>query len=105
MNSSDLVKELPGCYLLGAELPFGKQRSNELVSKELKASIVDLCNIDEDKYKVYGSAGTGNWSEIPWLAALDKEISESTRKGYYVGLLFDKEIKNGSDDELRNLFS
>lgn len=94
MNSTELIKELSAIYLADTQLPFGKQRSNELVSKDLKTAIADLCNIDESKYKVYGSAGTGNWSEIPWLAILDKEISASTRKGYYVVLLFDKAIKN-----------
>jgi len=94
MNSSDLIKELSARYHSDTELPFGNQRSNEILSKDLQSSIVSLCNIDEDKYKVYGSAGTGNWSEIPWLAILDKEITTSTRKGYYVVLLFDKEIQN-----------
>lgn len=87
MNSSDLIKELSARYHSDTNLPFGKQRSNEILSKDLQASIVSLCNIDKDKYKVYGSAGTGNWSEIPWLAILDKEITTSTRKGYYVVLL------------------
>jgi len=94
MNSTELIKELSAIYLADSELPFGQQRSNELLSRDLKSSIVELCNIDESKYKVYGSAGTGNWSEIPWLAILDKEISATTRKGYYVVLLFDKEIRN-----------
>ena len=94
MNSSDLIKELSARYHADSELPFGKQRSNIILSKDLQATIVNLCGIDEDRYKVYGSAGTGNWSEIPWLAILDKEITTSTRKGYYVVLLFDKEIQH-----------
>lgn len=94
MNSTELIKELSSRYHSDTLLAFGKQRSNSIITKDLQKSVSRLCNINENKYKVYGSAGTGNWSEIPWLAILDKEITVSTRKGYYIVLLFDKDIKN-----------
>ncbi|MDP6561616.1 MAG: DUF3578 domain-containing protein [Candidatus Peribacteraceae bacterium] len=45
-------------------------------------------------YKVYGSVGSGNWSEIPWIGILDKSITTSTTKGYYIVLLLDKNLEN-----------
>jgi len=38
--------------------------------------------------------GSGNWSEIPWVAILDKTVSSSTMEGYYVVILFDKNLQN-----------
>lgn len=47
-----------------------------------------------DAYKIYGSVGKGNWNEIPWVAILDKDISESTQDGYYIVFLFAADMKS-----------
>jgi len=47
-----------------------------------------------NKYKISGSAGQGNWTYSPWVAILDKEITESPQKGYYLVYLF-REDMNG----------
>lgn len=46
-----------------------------------------------DKYKVSGSAGQGNWTYSPWVAILDKEITKSPQKGYYLVYLFREDMK------------
>lgn len=35
-----------------------------------------------------GSAGAGNWAEVPWLAAFDPIVTDSATRGYYVVYLF-----------------
>ena len=35
-----------------------------------------------------GSAGQGNWAEVPWLAVFDPLITSTATKGYYVVYLF-----------------
>lgn len=51
-------------------------------------------NIDNsDKYKVSGSAGQGNWTYSPWVAILNKEITESPQKGYYLVYLFREDME------------
>lgn len=44
--------------------------------------------IDSEKYLIKGSAGEGKWADIPWIAILDKEITETATKGYYIVYLF-----------------
>lgn len=47
-----------------------------------------------DSYRVVGSVGTGGWSEIPWVAILDQDITTSTQRGYYIVLLFDRAMES-----------
>src|SRR5262245_30421357 len=35
-----------------------------------------------------GSAGAGNWAEVPWLAVFDPFVTDSATRGYYVVYLF-----------------
>lgn len=43
---------------------------------------------DKTRYKVVGSPGKGNWTECPWIAVLDKLITDSPQSGYYPVFLF-----------------
>ncbi|MEK3833360.1 MrcB family domain-containing protein [Paenibacillus sp. FSL R7-0128] len=46
----------------------------------------------DDQYKVQGSVGQGNWAAVPWLAVLDKRITETTQHGEYVVYLFAEDM-------------
>jgi 5-methylcytosine-specific restriction protein A len=94
MNARNLITEFSSKYPIESSGPFGRQRTTEIITKELPQEILKLCNLNENHFRVYGSAGTGNWAEIPWVAVLDKDITSTTRRGYYIVLLFDREIKN-----------
>ncbi|WNS41522.1 MrcB family domain-containing protein [Paenibacillus sp. MMS20-IR301] len=59
----------------------------QTLPSELKA----LPFIDE-QYKVQGSVGQGNWATVPWLAILDKRITETTQHGEYVVYLFAEDM-------------
>ncbi|MGF7118649.1 MrcB family domain-containing protein [Methanobacterium oryzae] len=48
---------------------------------------------NSDKYKVSGSAGQGNWTYSPWVAILNKEITESPQSGYYLVYLFREDMR------------
>lgn len=50
--------------------------------------------VDEKKYLVKGSVGAGNWASIPWLAILDRSITESAQNGVYIVYLLSKDGKN-----------
>lgn len=39
-----------------------------------------------------GSAGKGNWSDAPWIAAFDPLVTESAQRGYYPVYLFDSSL-------------
>ena len=48
---------------------------------------------NSDKYKVSGSAGRGNWTYSPWVAVMDRKITETPQKGYYLVYLFQEDMK------------
>jgi 5-methylcytosine-specific restriction enzyme A len=37
---------------------------------------------------VVGSAGAGNWAEVPWVSVFDPIVTDSATRGYYVVYLF-----------------
>lgn len=48
--------------------------------------------INQERYKIVGSAGKGNWGDVPWVAIFDKLITESAQSGYYPVFLFNKDM-------------
>ncbi|WP_432352935.1 MrcB family domain-containing protein [Sporosarcina sp. A2] len=64
----------------------------ELVSKQVPSSIMELPFINEN-YKVVGSVGKGNWAFVPWIAIMNKSITNSTQRGYYIVYLFSEDMK------------
>ena len=48
-------------------------------------------NFDEKTFNFKGTAGQGNWPNIPWVAAKHPEETDTTQKGVYVVYLFDPE--------------
>lgn len=62
-----------------------------LFRQTLPSELKTLPFID-DQYKVQGSIGQGNWATIPWLAVLDKRITETTQHGVYIVYLFAEDM-------------
>jgi 5-methylcytosine-specific restriction protein A len=73
-----LIEEYPKAM----EQPF---KDNE-VAKFIRNDIPEYINeiIDSnDRFKVEGSPGKGNWAGVPWVAVLDRFITETVQDGYY----------------------
>lgn len=79
-------------YKTQSALPFAGNRVANLLSKTLPEELKRLGNL-EFRYLVKGSAGKGNFAEIPWLSIFDKEITDSAEKGYYIVFLFDAQMQ------------
>jgi 5-methylcytosine-specific restriction enzyme A len=47
-----------------------------------------------EDYRIYGSVGQINFpfARIPWVAALHRQISTSTERGFYIVLLFREDL-------------
>lgn len=69
---------------------FADHPLGELVRKEIPDSIRRI--IDKERYKVWGSVGQGNWSEIPWIAIFDILITKTAQSGYYPVFLFKEDM-------------
>lgn len=46
--------------------------------------------VNDKKYIVESSVGEGNLSAVPWLAIMNKSITESPREGFYIVYLFSR---------------
>ena len=49
--------------------------------------------VNNKKYEVESSVGHGNLGVIPWLAVMDKSVTDSATKGFYVVYLFSRSTK------------
>ncbi|MDQ0114952.1 MrcB family domain-containing protein [Paenibacillus harenae] len=80
-------------YISAKTQPFSNHPLGTLLRQTLPTNLKKLTFID-DKYKVQGSIGQGNWANIPWLAVLDKRITETTQYGEYVVYLFAEDMSS-----------
>ncbi|WP_413375697.1 McrB family protein [Alkalihalobacillus sp. 1P02AB] len=65
---------------------------SQLITRNLVDEIKTLPFIN-DGYLVKASVGMGKWTHNPWLALMNKEITETTQSGYYIVYLFHEEMK------------
>lgn len=84
----EYLEDILNNYLIEKDKKFsdnwiaGVLRSN--IPRDLK-TVASLGN----EYLVQGSAGQGNWAEIPWICIFDRTITTTAQEGYYVVYLFD----------------
>ena len=63
----------------------------DLVTDEWSKKVSNIVNLK--KYKVESKLGDGNLSAAPWLAIMDRTITESATEMYYVVYLFSRSAK------------
>src|SRR5215471_7441738 len=54
------------------------------VAREVEAGLGE----NAEGLLVVGSAGAGNWAEVPWVSVFDPVVTDSATRGYYVVYLF-----------------
>ena len=69
-------KVLSGYRRAQSEKLAGHELANRL-RKQAGKSIAEEAKLDLTKYKVSGSAGQGEWAQIPWIGIFDKGITTS----------------------------
>lgn len=51
--------------------------------------VEELKKIEElNGFKIEGSIGNGQFASIPWLAIMNKEVTEQASQGFYIVFLF-----------------
>jgi len=81
---------------------YNLQKKKRIVSSNEMVKLVEheLPSILEDKldnhelYHIKGSCGMGGWASVPWVCLMDKDITDSTKKGIYVGYLFSENMEH-----------
>lgn len=80
-------------YLQARTERFAGHKMGSVVRHEMTTEITRLPFIDHSQYVVTGSVGQGNWAAVPWLAIMNKDITTSTQRGYYIVYLFSEDME------------
>lgn len=80
-------------YLQARTERFAGHKMGSFVRNEMTTEITRLPFIDHSQYVVTGSVGQGNWAAVPWLAIMNKDITISTQRGYYIVYLFSEDME------------
>lgn len=87
MTLSSLIKEIGNTYLKEKET--GKFKGASIGDLVRNKMVDELKNIERLKhFKLEGSIGKGNFAEVPWVAIMDGNITETTTRGIYIVFLF-----------------
>lgn len=70
----------------------GNEPTQRLLNNGLKG-LSDEKELLVDGFTSNGSAGSGKWATVPWIALFDTNISTSAKKGFYVVYLFRPDLK------------
>lgn len=83
----EALLEILGNYLSAKTGPFKGNPLANFIRNDASLAIRTKAAIGPN-YEIQGSAGQGNWAEIPWICIFDKQITTSAQKGYYIVYLF-----------------
>ncbi len=65
-----------------------------IVRNDIPTVISNLSFIDVNKYITTGSIGVGNWASVPWIAIMNRSVTLSTQRGYYIVYLFSEDMSS-----------
>ncbi|MFC7785513.1 MrcB family domain-containing protein [Rossellomorea sp. GCM10028870] len=78
-------------YVQAKAQPFGGNELGSYVRNDVPKEFKQLECLNE-QYVVTGSVGQGNWASVPWVAIMNKAITTSTQRGYYIVYLFSEDM-------------
>ena len=88
-----VFQEVFKSYLEAKTQSFAGHQLGTLFRQTLPNELKKLAFMD-DHYKIQGSIGMGNWATVPWLAIMDKRVTDTTQKGEYVVYLFSEDMSS-----------
>lgn len=92
MSLSNLIKKISHTYF--KEKATGKFKGAQVGKLVRNKMVEELRNIEDLKdFKIKGSIGNGQFSAIPWVAIMDKDVTTTTSKGMYIVFLFSSDEK------------
>ncbi|MDQ0902338.1 energy-coupling factor transporter ATP-binding protein EcfA2 [Paenibacillus sp. V4I7] len=89
----DALSDILSTYITAKKETFAGHRLGNLIRQQIPARLRKLPFIHSE-LKITGSVGQGNWATIPWIAIMDKRITETTRQGEYLVYLFSEDMKS-----------
>jgi len=83
----DTLLQVAQDFPLETQKPMKENPFQHFVSVEIP-KVFSVIFSDDIYVHWKASAGKGKWSEIPWIAALDERVTETTQEGFYIVLLY-----------------
>lgn len=102
-----LFQEAIDGYVQATKEDFKEHWMAKKFRKEYPAVLKGLI-LNDERFKIEGSPGKGNWTYYPWIAIFDRLITTSAQKGYYPVFLFKRDMSgyylslNQGVTEIRN---
>ncbi|EGG33783.1 MrcB family domain-containing protein [Paenibacillus sp. HGF5] len=87
------LSEIMNSYIPARNQVFAGHPLGALFRQAIPEHLRSLSFIDPD-YKIQGSVGQGNWANIPWIAVMDKRITDTTQHGEYIVYLFSEDMES-----------
>ncbi|TCN26314.1 MrcB family domain-containing protein [Mesobacillus foraminis] len=81
-------------YLGAKRESLGGHLLGSFVRNDIPQRFYQLSFIDSAEYVVTGSVGQGNWASVPWIAIMNRKITISTQRGYYIVYLFSEDMES-----------
>ncbi|WP_088549171.1 MrcB family domain-containing protein [Paenibacillus aquistagni] len=89
----EALTEIMNDYVAARNQLFAGHPLGTLFRQAIPEYLRSLSFIDPN-YKIQGSVGQGNWANIPWIAVMDKRITDTTQHGEYIVYLFSEDMKS-----------
>jgi 5-methylcytosine-specific restriction protein A len=70
-------------YAQARSQAFAKNAMADMLRVDIPKEIAEAVANDA-RYEVDGSPGKGNWADVPWVAVLDRLVTETAQQGYYL---------------------
>lgn len=91
---SEAIKKISSNYLDEKSKAFANNELASFIRNSGKNIIEPNLSKYKDTFILKGSPGQMNtWADVPWIAILDPEVTESTQNGFYVVYLFSVDMK------------
>ncbi|MFC5471582.1 McrB family protein [Cohnella suwonensis] len=82
-------------YLEAKREPLKNNSLGMYVRQQIPAGFKELDFIaDNSNFKVQASVGMGVWATVPWIAIMDRRLTESTQIGEYIVYLFAEDMSS-----------
>ncbi|WP_152399114.1 MrcB family domain-containing protein [Paenibacillus cellulositrophicus] len=87
------LSEIMNSYITARNQTFAGHPLGTLFRQTIPDQLRSLSFVDPN-YKIQGSVGMGNWANIPWIAVMDKRITDTTQHGEYIVYLFSEDMES-----------
>ncbi|MGE7780440.1 MrcB family domain-containing protein [Peribacillus sp. NPDC097264] len=93
MNLRDCLLNVSSKYLPAKSENFGGHSLASFIRHDVPKVLSKLHFLDDVRYLVTASAGQGKWTSAPWIAILNRTVTNSTQRGYYLVYLFSEDMQ------------